>query len=130
MAKTMNRIQEYYILCKANLKLFEEEGNQRECEYLAAKGIKNADGTTPERIYCIDDDAIFEVINAEYQSPLYERIEEARNKLRQAEENLIEYGISIAPAGIREALRNGVHSYTIRQKLIDLVCRLDVSTVK
>lgn len=130
MAKTMNRLQEYYILSKLNLKLFEEEENQRECEYLAAKGIKNADGITPERIYCIDDDAIFEVINAEYQSPLYERIVAARNKLRQAEENLIEYGISIAPVGIRETLRNGIHSYTIRQKLIDLVCRLDVSTVQ
>ena len=47
-----------------------------------------------------------------------------------AEDRLIEYGISIAPAGIRATLTKGAKdNYAARQKLIDLVLRLDISTV-
>ena len=43
---------------------------------------------------------------------------------------MIEYGLSIAPAGIRSTLAKGAKdNYTTRQKLIELVFRLDVSTV-
>ena len=43
---------------------------------------------------------------------------------------MIEYGLSLAPAGIRATLAKGAKdNYTTRQKLIDLVFRLDVSTV-
>ena len=44
---------------------------------------------------------------------------------------MIAYGLSIAPAGIRDTLERGVkENYTIRLKVIDAVFHLDVSTVK
>ena len=54
-----------------------------------------------------------------------------QNKMITAEEVMIAYGLSIAPAGIRATLERGVkENYTIRLKVIDAVFHLDVSTVK
>lgn len=51
--------------------------------------------------------------------------------LEAAEDAMIAYGLSIAPAGIRDTLERGVkENYTIRLKVIDAVFRLDVSSVQ
>ena len=50
--------------------------------------------------------------------------------LKAAEDRIVEYRLSLAPAGIRSPLEKGAKdSHATRQKLIDLVFRLDVSTV-
>lgn len=50
--------------------------------------------------------------------------------LKAAEDRMIGYGLSLAPAGIRATLAKGAKvNCATRQKLIDLVLRLDVSTV-
>lgn len=104
--------------------------------YIVAQGIHNGDGTIPERVYCIDDmetfDRASEETSAEIEgSGLWADILAAEKALKAAEDAMIAYGISIAPAGIRATLERGIkENYTIRQKVIDLVFRLDVSTVR
>ena len=116
------------------LKTFPE--TEKERAYIVAQGIHNGDGTIPERVYCIDDAETFERASAETSaeiegSGLWADILAAEKQLKTAEDVMIAYGISIAPAGIRATLERGVkENYTIRQKVIDLVFRLDVSTVK
>lgn len=135
MKRTANSVQRAYMLAKAHLQALEEREAELEKAYIAANEIRNADGSTPERIYCIDDEAVFDKANAETaaeaeRSGLWADILDAKRLLVEAEDNMISYGISIAPAGIRATLSKGAkENCATRQKLIDLVFRLDVSTV-
>ena len=44
---------------------------------------------------------------------------------------MIEYGLSLAPSNVRATLEKGARAnYTTRQKIIELVLRLDTSTVE
>lgn len=103
--------------------------------YIVAKGIRNADGSIPERVYCIDNMETFDRANEETSaqiesSGLWADILEAEKTMEAAEDAMIAYGLSIAPAPIRATLERGVkENYTIRLKVIDAVFRLDVSTV-
>lgn len=135
-ASTTNSAQRAYMLAKAHLQALKEQEAEIERAYIVAQGIHNGDGTIPERVYCIDDAETFERVSAETSaeiegSGLWADILAAEKQLKTAEDVMIAYGISIAPAGIRATLERGVkENYTIRQKVIDLVFRLDVSTVK
>lgn len=135
-ASTTNSAQRAYMLAKAHLQALKEQEAEIERAYIVAQGIHNGDGTIPERVYCIDDAETFERASAETSaeiegSGLWADILAAEKQLKTAEDVMIAYGISIAPAGIRATLERGVkENYTIRQKVIDLVFRLDVSTVK
>lgn len=135
MKQTTNKVQREYMAAKALIKALREREKQMEQAYIATHGIINPDGTIPERIYCIMDDAVFEKANEESNAEvaacgLEDEYNVANETFKVAEERLIEYGISIAPAGIRDILAKGAkNNYTTRQKLIDLVLRLDVSTV-
>jgi len=135
MKRTMNRPQRVYMTAKAHLETLEEEVKRIEQEYISAHEIKNADGTTPERIYCIMDEATFDRANEETGAEIVARgleaeINAARQTLTAAEDALISYALTISPAGIRSTLERGAQKdYRVRQKLIDLVFRLDVSTV-
>jgi len=120
---------------KALVKTLEEREKEMEQAYISAHGITNPDGTTPARIYCIMDEAVFDKANEESAAEitacgLEAEYNAAQDALKAAEDRMIEYGLSLAPAGIRATLEKGAKdSYTTRQKLIDLVFRLDVSTV-
>ena len=135
MKQATNKVQREYMAAKALVQTLEEREAQIEQAYIAAHGIVNPDGTTPERIYCIMDDAIFDKANEETAAEIaacgLEAEHNAANAaLKSAEDRLIEYGLSISPAGIRSTLAKGAKdNYTIRKNLIDLVLRLDVSTV-
>ena len=64
-------------------------------------------------------------------SGLWADILAAEESIKAAEDAMIAYGLSIAPAGIRDTLERGVkENYTIRLKVIDAVFRLDVSSVR
>ena len=136
MKKTTNAIQEAYMMAKAILETLEAEEKQLEHQYIIDNGITNSDGSIPEAIYCVDDEAIFDKANEEESkmvedSGLWAKILAAREALKAAENNMVEYGLSIAPAKVREVLsKEAQTNYTTKQKLIDLVLKLDVSTVR
>lgn len=135
MEQTTNKVQRDYMAAKALVETLKEREKQMEQAYIIANGIINPDGTIPKRIGCIMDDAVFDKANEESSAEIVACGLEAEQNvadaaLKVAEDRMIEYGISIAPVGIRSILTKGVKdNYTTRQKLIDLVLRLDVSTV-
>ena len=135
-ASTTNSAQRAYMVAKAHLQALRDREAEVEKAYIVAKGIRNADDTIPERVYCIDDAETFERASEETAaeiegSGLWADILAAEKQLKTAEDAMIAYGLSIAPVGIRATLERGVkENYTIRQKVIDLVFRLDVSTVR
>jgi hypothetical protein len=125
----MNKQQKAYILAKAVYETALHEQRAAEIEYITKHSIKNSDGTTPRSIYSIEDDSIcdqaFEAL-AEYDAKRYE----AFQALTKAEDDLIEYGLSIAPASVAETLRSVKDNLKYRKKLVDLTFRLDTKTVK
>lgn len=135
MKQTMNKAQRDYLDAKAKFEALVSRHKQMERAYIAAHGITNPDGGTPERIYCIDDDAAFEQANEEFSAQvaacgLEAEYDAARAALRAAEDQLIEYGFSLVPVGVRGTLEQAAKvKRTVRQQLLDLTLRLDVSTV-
>ena len=134
-ASTTNSAQRAYMLTKAHLQALRNQEAEIERAYIVAQGIHNGDGTIPDRVYCIDDMETFDRANEETSaeiegSGLWADILAAEEALKAAEDVMIAYGLSIAPAGIRATLERGVkENYTIRLKVIDAVFHLDVSTV-
>ncbi len=135
MKNTMNKIQRDYMIAKALVKTLEERRKEMERAYISAHGITNPDGSIPADICCIEDESVFDKANEESSAEMVACGLEAEYNaawaaLMDAEDKLIAYGISLAPAGIQATLAKGVKSnYAARQKLIDLAFRLDVSTV-
>lgn len=134
MKKTTNKVQREYMVAKALVETLEERVKEMEQAYIATHSIVNPDGTIPERIFCILDEAVFDKANEESAAEiaacgLEAEYNAAQNALKAAEDRMVEYGISLAPAGIRAILERGAKDYATRKKLIDLVFRLDVSTV-
>ena len=128
--------QAAYMQAKARVQSIEAQQQEIEHEYIRTHKITNEDGTAPGSLYCIDDDALFEQacndcntlteaagLNAAYS--------EAQSELRRTENDLISYGLSLAPAGVRATLEQATKTNaSTRAKLIDLAFRLDVSTVR
>lgn len=131
----MNKVQKNYMVAKATLQTYEDMAADIEKKYIAEKGIRNENGEIPERVYCIDDERVFDKANEETakiirESGLEEKINSARENLKVAEDNMIKFALSIAPAKIRKTLERGAkENYTTRMKLIDYAFRLDVSTL-
>lgn len=130
----MNIVQKNYMIAKAKLQTFEEMAADIERAYIAKNKIRNEDGEIPARVYCIDNEFVFDKANEETakiikENGLEEKINSAQENLKDAEENLLKFALSIAPAGIRKTLERGAKkNYTTRMKLIDYAFRLDVST--
>lgn len=134
--KTTNKYQRNYMLAKSLLETLRLSAEETERKYIADHGIINADGSIPERIYCIDDESVFDKAN-EAMGKLFEEsgmqkdLNEADDTLKKAENDLIAYGLSLAPKAQRDTLtKASATNYTTRQKIIDLVLKLDVSTVR
>lgn len=131
----MNKVQKNYMVAKATLQTYEGMMADIEKKYIAENGIKNKNGETPARVYCIDDDDVFNKANEEtgkiiQESGLEEKINSANKNLKTAEDNMIKFALSIAPTKIRKTLERGAkENYTIRMKLIDYTFHLDVSTL-
>ena len=135
MKKTMNNAQRAYMIAKARVQEIEFQQEKIEKKYIADKGIVNPDGSTPDFLWCMDDDAAFDKAIEEFSAlisaaGLESALNAARDDLKSAEDCLIAYGLSLAPAGVRATLERGVkQNAAIRQKVIDATYRLDVSTV-
>lgn len=132
----MNRYQENYAVAKAAYEVIKSVAKDAEKEYIRESGIKNPDGTIPDFLWTMDDEEAFEAHLQKFgeillESGLEAKENAARERLRAAEDALIEFGISLAPAGIRETLRNGAKSNaSIRERLLDAAFRLDITTIQ
>ena len=135
-AETVKKIQKSYMTAKARVQEVESQQEAIEKKYIADNGIVNPDGSVPEFLYCMDDDAAFEKANDECAAliaaaGLEAALLSARSDLKTAEDRLISYGLSLAPAGVRATLEGAVQrNAATRAKVLDLAFRLDVSTVR
>lgn len=134
----MNIQQKNYARAKALVDTLEAQVNKIERDYINGHDIVNQDKTVPEHVWCIDDEATFNKANEE-TAPAVDAlgIYEARQILHGAEDELIQFGLSIIPAKQRQILgdccfgRNGNYVHIdVRQQVIDLAFKLDVSPIK
>ena len=65
MKRTTNKIQKSYMTAKARVQEIESQQEAIEKKYISDNGIVNPDGSVPEFLYCMDDDAAFEKANDE-----------------------------------------------------------------
>lgn len=121
MKSTMNKAQRAYMVAKARVQEIESRQEEIEKKYISDKGIVNPDGSTPDFLWCMDDDAAFEKASEECSAlivaaGLESALNAARDDLKAAEDRLIAYGLSLAPAGVRATLERGVkQNAAIRQ---------------
>lgn len=129
--------QKLYMIAKANLEVIENEHNASETAFIKSKGITNPDGTTPELLYMIEDGTEMETMGAEFDEipeikQMWMDILAAREALKIAEAELIDYALNVVPIPqkIKVILTESAKtSYTTRQKVIDIVMDLDVTTL-
>jgi hypothetical protein len=126
--ETMNQVQKSYITAKEAFRAVELTLNKKEREFLKGKG-RNED-----HVWMIDNETIFNLLNEEFSAltiDLNNEYNTAKGALKDAENALVEYGLSIAPTEIRETLRReSKRLLSVREQLIDMVIRLDTKTVK
>ena len=132
----MNKQQRNYAMAKSYLQLCEDREHLQEAAYIRDNGITNKDGTTPERIWMIEDEAVFDLACVGYDGSRYDLTEDtaaARKQLRAAENELIDFGLDLLrrtypkQAAILDKHRS---DYKTREKLIDIAFRLDTRTIK
>ena len=105
--RIFNKQQKAYMTAQVNLKTLERIQNGMETLYIKEKGIINEDGTTPQLIYMIDAKETFESANVDFSKrpeseKVWAQIIEAREVLKSAEENLLEYGLNDIPVPAKE----------------------------
>lgn len=128
----MNNQQKAYATARANFEAISELSNKNEAKFISELGIINQNGSIPDRLFKIDDIDVFDrVCELFYLSPLCldDEYKAAEKELRQAEDLLIEYALSLVPPNIAGVLRELNNSIQTRQQLIDLTFRFDSSTV-
>lgn len=131
----MNKFQKAYMIAKSCVDALKSNLDELEKKYISDKGIVNTDGSIPNHLWCIDDDAEFEKANEEFEAlivahGLENELNEARDRLKSAENELIAFGLSLAPINVRATLERAVMQNALtREKVLDLAFRLDASTV-
>lgn len=132
----MNKQQRNYAMAKSYLQLCEDREREKEAAYIRDNGITNKDGTTPEYIWTIENEVLFDSVLEDFTSSKYDlsnQTNEAKRLLKITENNLIDYGLSLLrrhypeQAAILDKHRN---DYKTREKLIDLAFKLDTRTIK
>lgn len=124
----MNKQQREYALAKAYHETKWKQKQQYETDWLQQHGrtenfiFKLPHDNECEKLsekYYADETAL--TLDNEYHSSI--------DRLKKAEDALIEYGLSIIPDGLANQIRNGLHLHKIRERMIDIVFRLDTKTV-
>ena len=132
----MNKLQIAYMIAKSCVDALESNLDELEKKYISDKGIVNTDGSVPKHLWCMDDDAEFEKANEEFEAlivanGLEKELNEARDRLKSAENELIAFGLSLAPDNIRKTLEKAARQNAIiREKVLNLTFNLDTSTLK
>ncbi len=128
--EAMNKEQKMYLAAKADLAVAEEYEKKLEAEFLKKKGYKESS------IYLIQDVIEFDKLNEEFADLPEAKIAwfsicQARDKMLEVEEKLIDYALSLIPMRKeREVLTAAKNNWKVRQELIDIVMRLDAPSVK
>lgn len=137
MRRTYNKEQKAYIEAKKNLEKLEAQEKKMEAEFVKSLGVVNEDGSIPTRTWAIDDDEIAEKAiddfgKVEEESGLWAKIVAARETLNNAEENLVQYALSIIPMKKeREILAKAAReNYKYRMEILKTVLKLDTKTVR
>src|SRR5574344_476665 len=132
----MNKQQKNYMKDKAILETLEEQEKEIESQWIIDKGIKNPDGTIPKFTWTIEDDEIANKAIDDFgiyveSIGLWDRILQARENLKNSENDLCNYALSIIPMEKeRKLLQEAIKiNSTIRQKIIDSAFKLDTKTV-
>ncbi len=127
----MNIQQKIYAMAKVHLATLEERQHEIEKWYIAEHGIVNPDGEIPSWVYAIEDMDIFEQANVDVSTivndiGLWDEILDAKRILKDAEDALLVFGLSVLPPDIREKTEKIISvNYTQRQKFIDVAFFLD-----
>ena len=137
MKKTTNKQQVAYMKAKAALETLETMEHEMEEDFVRSLGITNADGSIPSRTWMIDNDEIAEKAIEDFgkiveDSGLWEKIKNAKDDFKVAEETLVQYALSIIPfQKEREILAKAAKtSIKYREEIVETVLKLDVSTVR
>lgn len=132
----MNTQQKNYAIAKAYLQTCEAEEAESEAKYIRDHGITNPDGTTPAKLWHIEDEAVFDQACEDYDGSEYDLSDQtwkAKQQLKRAEDELINFALDIfrriypIQADTLEAHRN---DWNTREKLLDVAFRLDTRTIK
>lgn len=132
MEREMNEKQRDYAMAKAKCQALKETMDEIEREFIREKGVKNPDGSIPRFTWAIADEELsYRLSNELDELPgfrsLWEQKLEADKALKKAEQDLLDYTMSIVPQKVQDLIRTALDSK--RQELIDLAFRLDTSTV-
>lgn len=137
MRRTYNKEQKAYIEAKKALEKLESQEAKMEAEFVKNLGVANEDGSIPTKAWAIDDDEIAEKAiddfgKIEEESGLWAKILAARETFKEAEENLVQYALSIIPfKKEREILTKAAReNYKCRMEILETVLKLDAKTVK
>lgn len=137
MRRTYNKEQKAYIEAKKALEKLESQEAKMEAEFVKTLGVVNEDGSIPTKTWAIDDDEIAEKAiddfgKIEEESGLWAKILAARETFKEAEENLVQYALSIIPfKKERDILTKAAReNYKCRMEILETVLKLDTKTVK
>ena len=131
----MSNEQITYMAAKALYETEVQEQKRLEKAWLESVGARNEDGTTPASLWSYDGpEEDFDRICTAYEKSVSMqaaamRVDLALKDLKQTEDKLIDFALSIAPANIRDVLQANRRKWEVRQKIIDLAFRLDTSTL-
>lgn len=131
----MNKEQIAYAVAKAKLEALEEAVNEQEMAFILENAIENPDGSIPKHLWCMEDEDAFNIANTELgrimtESGLEAELNAARSLLHKAEDELIAYGLSLAPERVRRTLEASARTdWKTREKILELTFRLDPVTV-
>lgn len=136
MARKYNSQQARYITAQSLFNLIENTMKHEEEKFLNLKCVVNPDGSVPKRLYAIDNEELFDLYNNEFaslitESGLLDEYLHAKDELRQAENELIAYALSIIPKKISKNLSESARiNCMVREKIIETVLKFDTETLK
>ncbi len=129
----MNAQQETYAAAKAYCDTVTAIAEDGERQYCLKHRFITASGEPAQKLYqCDCDEDAFDRICKDFEhSPLnhYQEQQEAVRLLYQAEEELLDFSLSIIPDHLQSLLEKARQNPKIRQKMIDYAFRLDTSTI-
>ncbi len=129
----MNKQQKQYVTAKAAAETITRVAMENEKQFLIESRIKNPDGETPTALWQVEDEDEFLRLCEEWEaSPLniISDVKKTEIALKTAEDNLIDYALSIIPADIAKTLNEHRQDYNTRVRLLDITLNLDTRTVK
>ena len=133
----MNKVQHNYAVARAYHETVEEMMKDYEREWIVKNGVKRLDGSTPDHLWqlCLDEEENMFLDYSErldndegYQQLMAEK-RTAYQLKTEAEDQLIDFALSIVPASVRATLDANRHLMKYREKLLDIAFKLDTKTI-